>query len=244
MKMSEGKTLTYDEFTGLTLQELESDRALIRDVHFTIERAEKGSMIAVLLTELTIHNKKEGQYSSTSYVKAFQIDDRKHLYFFDNGSPIEYDDFLNPEDVIPSGNYRLNITRENKESALGLLETLSTSKNAYVMSPENMEKLVEMNLNEENVVAVMEPYRIRTPIKTMEELEKAIYYGEANVLELFEAVPIMFTNDLRRADRKKIERYNHKLKAWETIPGIPRYPIEGISKRIKNRLLAMLDTIG
>jgi hypothetical protein len=108
--MDEPKILSNEELEKITLEELEKNRVLMRDLEYTLNEFFTKKEVPAMVKE------KRGGHCW------FALPDDDHLYFFDDGWPIEYDDFLRPEDIIPSGHWhqKSRSEAEIKQLAKGL----------------------------------------------------------------------------------------------------------------------------
>lgn len=92
----EPRILTDSELEAITLNTLEGDRVLMRDLEKT-------------LREANFNSRAKNAKMPPMVVKCvpevyFKLpDDSDHIYFFSEGWPIKYDNFLRSEDIIPSG---------------------------------------------------------------------------------------------------------------------------------------------
>lgn len=228
----EPRLLTNKEFGQITLQKLEGDRAFMRDVHLTINESQQKEKFAIvdMMTNLTVrYESPDGKLSGvTSTVAFFVTNDQKHAYFFELDWPPNYETFLNPEDVIPSGFSGLNESGENKERVLGILKAEQATIEMVEMSLDDFGEFIMADREEDKAAQKSKGRKVRVPIDSMATLEGAIFGKDPRVYKLLGEGPIMFTKDLKRTDGEVVERYNHKLRTWERILGKPEFPARGM----------------
>jgi len=243
--MTKVRELTDKEFGQISVQRLEKDRIFVRDVHFTINenKRDKDSKISGMMIRIEIHT--DGKWKSISFTKGFTaVNDTEHVYFFKAGWPCHHDEFLNPEDIIPSGHFTLNDSRKNKERVLELLKNESATMEA-VQIPSDSDDLNEFfqttTKSPEKMEQKIEDTKVQIPIADMKLLDWAIYSCDQRVIHLLGTKPIMFTKELKRTDGKIVERYNHKINYWETTSGKPKFHDTGVVQKIKNACSALIN---
>lgn len=222
--MTDVRQLTDEEFRQISAKRLEKDRTFVRDVHFTIDESERdeNSAIPGMMIRIEIHT--NGEWKSISFTKGFTaVDDTKHLYFFEKGWPCYHDKFLNPEDIIPSGHFTLNASKENKERVLELLKATNVTTEAVQIPEGDLNRFFQSATESpEKMKQKIEDAKVQIPITNMKWLNWAIYNCDQRVTRLLGTKPIMFTKELKRIDGVVVERFNYKARGWETIPGEPK----------------------
>ena len=178
--MTEPRKLTDAELGELTIAGILQDRALQRDISYTLG------------------------------TDPFCVqDDDKHEYFFpawEHGDPENY---LRPEDILPeSGWYHLNQSAENLERALAELidegATLPTVRaNAFEEAFEEVTEKARRGevVDTQDVMANLP--RVGVPITTMEMLEYAIYCCDPRVTQVVGTLPSPFRKSLMRRPIKR-----------------------------------------
>ena len=191
-----------------------------------------------MMIKVEIYSEGLDKFHVTTFVEAFPVsDDSKHVYFFENGWPCHYDEFLNPEDIIPSGFSTLNESKKNKERVLKQLKIEHAGTEMVELPKEGLNEFFQSAIDEKAMEQKIKTNKVQVPIDSMKMLEWAIYGCNQHVFKLLGSIPIMFTKELKRTDGKVVERYNHKLKVWEVIPGTPRFSdisIVRVVRKVKN----------
>ncbi len=241
--MTEARRLTDEEFGQISVGELESNRALIRDVHLTIDKSkcDENSTIPGAMIRIEIHT--DGKWKSISFRKGFTVvDDDEHVYFFEEGWPCYHDEFLNPEDIIPSGQFTLNASKENRERALKLLRAENATIEAVQIPADEPNEFFQTDGESmEEIQEKINQAKVQIPITSMKRLNWAIYNCNQRVFNILGTKPIMFTKELKRTDGRIVERFNHKANGWEVIPGKPRFPDASVVQKIKNACSALIN---
>ncbi len=107
------RILREEELAQITLEELEKNRVLMRDLEYTLCEALKNAGTSGNSTNVKEIRGGNCWLSVPTIVKEIRggncwfdlPDDDIHTYFFDDGWPIRYNNFLLSKDIIPSGHW-------------------------------------------------------------------------------------------------------------------------------------------
>lgn len=219
--MDDVTVLSDRQLRELTAAELTGNRQLMRDFHYTLEQLDReGRKIPLSQIEFSVKTDTPDLSSTGYYTGFFLSSDPGHVYFFDHGWPMNFEGFLRPQDIIPSGYETLD---ESSQALAAAFEKMRGKNPTFLMVKVTPEELEDILKTRGPIKQMIIDRLVRVPIENIEDLELAVYAGDKNAIEYLPRLPIMFTKALKRADGRRIEQFNHIGGKWEAVEGKPNF---------------------
>lgn len=177
----------------LTLSELEEDRVLQRDIHFTVSPID--------CYKVGPEYDEMGHISPVNF--RFTIDDSDNIYFFRNAWPISGTLYcLKTEDIIPSGIHTIDTSDDSIDQ---MLKEIQENHNGCIRCETS-----RTQSNGRTTIAVFDVHNRKT-------LKEALINNYPAILSLSKGYELPFNKPLMRVSRLGgiPQLYNAKTKTWE-----------------------------
>ncbi len=223
------RILTSQEFKRLSLAELESQRSLIRDVHFTIHKSVINNNLGIMDILYGVNVQYLDDDDEVEYIErllSFVLsDDTAHSYFFDWDWPDISAGFLRKEDIISSHIMSQNMECENLSRVLKILMQENAHFEIYY-SKVDIKNDLELQAMFEDIKKVQKDYQkskgfiVRSPINNMYSLRLALKAKDPRACQLIGTITYKFTKALKRTDGDTIELFNHSDNEWQVCENV------------------------